>query len=76
MHNRCSQFNCPHPSSSNPLFKYENVIITPHTAFFSQESSEELQLRSCKQLLDVLNGNKPEFLINPDVLNHSEVNLN
>ena len=64
------------PSSSNPLFKYENVIITPHTAFFSQESSEELQLRSCKQLLDVLNGNKPEFLINPDVLNHSEVNLN
>ena len=64
------------PSSSNPLFKYENVIITPHTAFFSQESSEELQLRSCKQLFDVLNGKKPEFLINPDVLNHSEVNLN
>jgi len=63
------------PSASNPLFKYENVIITPHTAFFSQESSEELQIRSCKQLYDVLNGKIPKFLINPDVLDHSDVNL-
>jgi D-3-phosphoglycerate dehydrogenase len=63
------------PSPSNPLFKYENVIVTPHTAFFSQESSQELQIRSCKQLYDVLNGKIPEFLINPDVLDHSDVNL-
>ena len=63
------------PSSSNPLFKHENVIVTPHTAFFSQESSEELQIRSCKQLYDVLSGKIPEFLINPDVLDHSGVNL-
>ena len=54
---------------------FENVIITPHTAFFSQESSEELQLRSSKQLFDVLNGIKPKFLINPDVLDHPSVNL-
>ena len=63
------------PSSSNPLFEYENVIVTPHTAFFSQESSEELQIRSCEQLYGVLNGNKPKFLINPEVLNHPDVNL-
>lgn len=63
------------PSSTNPLFEYENVIVTPHTAFFSQESSEELQIRSCEQLYDVLNGKKPKFLINHDVLDHPDVNL-
>ena len=60
---------------SNKLFSFDNVIITPHTAFFSQESSEELQLRSSQQLYDVLSGFKPKFLINPDVLDNSNVTL-
>ena len=60
---------------SNKLFSFDNVIITPHTAFFSQESSEELQLRSSQQLYDVLEGFKPKFLINPDVLNNPKVKL-
>ena len=56
---------------SNKLFSFDNVIITPHTAFFSQESSEELQLRSSQQLYEVLNGFKPKFFINPEVLNNN-----
>ena len=60
---------------TNGLFSFDNVIITPHTAFFSQESSEELQLRSSMQLYNVLTGSKPKFLINPDVLNHPSVEL-
>ncbi len=60
---------------TNGLFSFDNVIITPHTAFFSQESSEELQLRSSMQLYDVLTGSKPKFLINPDVLDHPSVEL-
>ena len=60
---------------SNKLFSFDNVIITPHTAFFSQESSEELQLRSSQQLYDVLMGKKPKFIINPNVLDHPSVNL-
>ena len=60
---------------TNGLFSFDNVIITPHTAFFSQESSEELQLRSSMQLYDVLTGSKPKFFINPDVLNHPSVEL-
>ena len=61
--------------SFNPLFKFENVIITPHTAFFSQESTQELQNRACEQLLLSLNGHKPEYFINPEVMNHDKVNL-
>ncbi len=60
---------------TNDLFSFDNVIITPHTAFFSRESSEELQLRSSMQLYDVLTGSKPKFLINPEVLNHPSVEL-
>ena len=56
---------------SNKLFSFDNVIITPHTAFFSQESSEELQLRSSQQLYDVLKGFKPKFFINPEVLSNN-----
>ena len=62
--------------ASNPLFNFENVIITPHTAFFSQESTQELQIRACDQLLNILNGHKPKYFINPEVMNHSKVNLN
>ena len=58
---------------SNKLFSFDNVIITPHTAFFSQESSEELQLRSSQQLYDVLKGFKPKFFINPEVLNNNVI---
>ena len=60
---------------SNKLFDFDNVIITPHTAFFSQESSEELQLRSSEQLYNTLIGIKPKFLINPDVLKNPNVDL-
>lgn len=63
------------PDATNPLFNFENVMITPHTAFFSQESTQELQIRACDQILRVLNGQKPEFFINPEVLNHNKVNL-
>jgi D-3-phosphoglycerate dehydrogenase len=46
----------------------ENVIITPHTAFFSQASTLELERRTAAEVVRVLNGETPENLINPDVL--------
>ncbi|MBN4064185.1 C-terminal binding protein [Dehalococcoides mccartyi] len=56
----------PDPESS--LLKQENVIITPHTAFFSQASTFELETRTAAEVVRVLNGETPENLINPDVL--------
>ncbi len=56
------------PDPSSPLLQQENVIITPHTAFFSQASTLELERRTAQEVVRVLNGEKPENLINPDVL--------
>ena len=56
------------PDPASPLLKQENVIITPHTAFFSQASTLELERRTAQEVVRVLNGEHPENLINPDVL--------
>ena len=56
------------PDPASPLLKQENVIITPHTAFFSQASTLELERRTAQEVIRVLNGEQPENLINPDVL--------
>ncbi len=56
------------PDPASPLLEQENVIITPHTAFFSQASTLELERRTAQEVVRVLNGERPENLINPDVL--------
>lgn len=62
-------------SPSSPLFNNHNVIITPHTAFFSKASNEELQRRTCEEVIRVLNNKIPENIINPQVVNNSRSNL-
>ena len=56
------------PDPASDLLQQENVIITPHTAFFSQASTLELEQRTAQEVVRVLNGKKPENLINPEVL--------
>ncbi|MEX0763041.1 MAG: C-terminal binding protein [Dehalococcoidia bacterium] len=63
------------PSPDHPLLKQENVIITPHTAFFSQASTLELEKRTAREVARVLNGERPENLINPDVLGRSRAGI-
>ncbi|MDP7262117.1 MAG: C-terminal binding protein, partial [Dehalococcoidia bacterium] len=44
------------PEPSSVLLKQDNVIITPHTAFFSQASTLELERRTAQEAIRVLNG--------------------
>jgi D-3-phosphoglycerate dehydrogenase len=55
------------PAGDHPLLKQENVIITPHTAFFSQASTLELERRTAQEVVRVVGGSEPENFINPDV---------
>lgn len=43
---------------NNPLLNRENVIVTPHAAFYSQNSMRELQRISCENIVNFLKGNK------------------
>jgi len=46
----------------------DNVIVTPHTAFFSQQSLQELRTRATQSVVDVLKGQMPEHVFNSAVL--------
>ncbi len=56
------------PQSDEKLLKLDNVIITPHAAFISEESILELQITAATCVAQVLTGNLPETVINPSVL--------
>ena len=58
------------PSRDHPLLQLENILITPHTAFFSQESTLELEERAASEVVRVYRNSMPENLVNPEVLEH------
>ena len=59
-----------HPPSDHPLLGLDNIIITPHVAFFSQEATLELEQRAAREVAYVLTGRMPDNLVNPAVLEH------
>ena len=58
------------PPQDHPLLSLENIIITPHVAFFSQESTLELEERAAAEVVSVMQGRMPDNLVNPAVLDH------
>ena len=57
-----------HPSNDHPLLSLDNIIITPHVAFFSQEATLELEQRAAREVACVLTGRMPDNLVNREVL--------
>ena len=51
---------------NNPLIKYENVLITPHVAGFTQESITRSQAFAVANSLKVANGEEPDSVVLPD----------
>jgi len=58
------------PAKDHPLMQLENILITPHTAFFSQESTLELEERAASEVVRVYKNIMPENLVNKEVLDH------
>jgi D-3-phosphoglycerate dehydrogenase len=56
------------PPPSSPLFGRDNVIITPHTSFYSEESLVELQVKAAQEVVAVLSGKSPRNPVNPEVI--------
>jgi D-3-phosphoglycerate dehydrogenase / 2-oxoglutarate reductase len=56
------------PDADDPLLRHSKTIVTPHAAFNSEESLEELRTTAASQMRDILQGKKPEFFVNPAVL--------
>ena len=56
------------PDWNNPLLKLENIIITPHISFYSEESYRELKIKVAESVVSVLKGKQPRSTVNPQVL--------
>lgn len=55
------------PDRENPLFSMNNVIITPHSAWYSVKSQQELQKAAALNVKRVLEGYFPENLVNAEL---------
>jgi D-3-phosphoglycerate dehydrogenase len=56
------------PDLATPPWNDPRVIVTPHAAFVSTESLEDLRTRVCRQVIDRLEGRLPENVVNPEVV--------
>jgi len=56
------------PNWENSLLKLNNLIITPHISFYSEESYVELKTKTAEAVLSVLKGELPRAMVNPQVV--------
>ena len=55
------------PLADNPLFKLDNVILSPHCAALTKECVIRMATGAAEGVLDVLTGRRPQFVVNPEV---------
>jgi D-3-phosphoglycerate dehydrogenase len=55
------------PKDDNPLFGLTNVVLSPHTAGLTAECVMRMATQAAQAIMDVLEGRRPEGVVNPDV---------
>ena len=56
------------PPVGSPLLGRDEVILTPHTSFYSEESLVELQIKAAEEVVRVLTGQPPRNPVNPEAV--------
>lgn len=56
------------PDPKNPLLGLPNVILTPHSAALTKQCVARMAVDAAQGVLAVLEGRRPEYLFNADVL--------
>jgi D-3-phosphoglycerate dehydrogenase len=59
------------PDPNNPLLKMDNVMVTPHTAFYSDEAFVESRRRVGQEIAAILSGKRPRNCVNKEVLDRT-----
>lgn len=55
------------PSRADPLLSLENVIVTPHNAFYSDPAVARMHRRSAQEVIEALSGRRPPGLLNTEL---------
>jgi phosphoglycerate dehydrogenase-like enzyme len=58
------------PPEGNPLVRLENVIATVHLGGESLEAQLRMSQMATDGVLSVVKGERPQYLVNPDVYDH------
>lgn len=56
------------PELDAPLRRRPDVVVTPHAAFYSEESMTELQRKAAEQVVIALAGEIPPYAVNADAV--------
>ena len=56
------------PHDDNPLFKLNNIVLTPHLASFTDQGRRRMGMMVAEDVLKVLHGEKPSYPANPGIL--------
>ncbi|MEZ4862939.1 MAG: C-terminal binding protein [Caldilineaceae bacterium] len=62
-------------SSDHPFLALENVILTPHAAFYSEAAIDELARKAAEHVAQSLQGAIPANLVNSEVLTRAHCRL-
>jgi D-3-phosphoglycerate dehydrogenase len=57
-------YECEPPGSGHPLFALDNVVLSDHTGWYSEESVAELQRKAAEEVARVLRGEAPRHWLN------------
>ena len=55
------------PAQSDPLLAFENVIVTPHNAFYSDAAVARMHRRYAQEVIEALSGRRPPGLLNTEL---------
>lgn len=56
------------PEAENPLFRLENVLLSPHSAALTAECVVRMATGAAQGVVDLLTGGQPRWVANPEVL--------
>jgi D-3-phosphoglycerate dehydrogenase len=63
------------PNFNHPLFKLENVILTPHIAAYTAEAVRRMDITAAENILKALKGQIPEHVVNKEVLSRGDLRI-
>ena len=56
------------PDPDNPLFRLENVVLSPHVAWYTEEALRRLEMTAVDEAVRILKGHLPKNLVNREVI--------
>jgi phosphoglycerate dehydrogenase-like enzyme len=57
--------------ADHPLRSAPNLLLTPHFASFARETGERVSMASAQAIVDLMNGRRPQSVVNPEVFKSS-----